>query len=123
MSDKPIEANGDLLGEDYNRQLLSPVIPQGVDRRNFLMRSAVGGAAAVMTGCATTPEEKAAKAVETLPPSAAAATVPLAQDLYVVMKSKGPVMTVSDEFYKVRPGPTSSNTVLLFCNQPKLRSK
>ena len=30
--------------------LLSQEVPSGVDRRNFLMRSAVGGAAAVMTG-------------------------------------------------------------------------
>ncbi len=31
--------------------LISLEIPHGVDRRSFLMRSAVGGAAAVMTGC------------------------------------------------------------------------
>src|SRR5262249_15419005 len=32
-------------------------------------------------------------------------------DLDVVKKSKGPVMTVVDEFYKVGPGPSSSHTI------------
>src|SRR5215467_16129831 len=35
----------------------------------------------------------------------------LSPDLEVVKKSKGPVMTVSDEFYKVGPGPSSSHTI------------
>jgi L-serine dehydratase len=35
----------------------------------------------------------------------------LSQDLDVVKKSKGPVMTVADEFYKVGPGPSSSHTI------------
>ena len=48
------------------RQLLSHDIPRGVDRRSFLMRTAVGGAAVVMTGCSPSPAEKTAKAVETL---------------------------------------------------------
>jgi L-serine dehydratase len=41
-----------------------------------------------------------------MPPEAA-----LAPDLDVVKKSKGPVMTVIDEFYKVGPGPSSSHTI------------
>jgi len=32
-------------------------------------------------------------------------------DLDVVKKSKGPVMTTIDEFYKVGPGPSSSHTI------------
>ena len=32
-------------------------------------------------------------------------------DLEVVKKSKGPVMTTLDEFYKVGPGPSSSHTI------------
>jgi len=36
---------------------------------------------------------------------------PLSPDLDVVKKSKGPVMTVVDEFYKVGPGPSSSHTI------------
>jgi L-serine dehydratase len=36
---------------------------------------------------------------------------PLSPDLNVVKKSKGPVMTTLDEFYKVGPGPSSSHTI------------
>ena len=35
----------------------------------------------------------------------------LSPDLNVVKKSKGPVMTVLEEFYKVGPGPSSSHTI------------
>ena len=94
------------------RPLISPEVPRGVDRRSFLIRSAVGGAAAVMTGCSPSPEEKTAKAAETAAPAPAApSTPPLASDLYVVMQEKGPVLTTVDEFYKVGPGPSSSHTI------------
>jgi L-serine dehydratase len=87
-------------------------IPEGVDRRGFLMRAAVGGAAAVMTGCAGSPEERTARAVATTPPpQAAPSTPPLAADLNVVQKGQGPVLTTVDEFYKVGPGPSSSHTI------------
>src|SRR5947209_12456481 len=102
-------ARGDELVADI-RQLISPEVPRGVDRRSFLMRSAVGGAAAVMTGCAASPEGKTAKAIETLPMAAPSAP-PLAEDLNVVMKAKGPILTTADEFYKVGPGPSSSHTI------------
>jgi L-serine dehydratase len=98
---------------DVNR-LVAREIPDGVDRRSFLMRAAVGGAAAVMTGCTSSPEQATAKATETAKPAAAAAAPsapPLAEDLYVSMKSKGPVLTTVDEFYKVGPGPSSSHTI------------
>src|SRR5262249_46862624 len=36
---------------------------------------------------------------------------PLAPDLNVVQKEKGPVLTTVDEFYKVGPGPSSSHTI------------
>src|SRR5215469_5760017 len=82
-------------------------IPPGVDRRSFLMRSAVIGAAALMTGRTLTREARAA--------SAAAAPskpqVPLSNSLNVVKSSKGPVMTTIEEFYKVGPGPSSSHTI------------
>ena len=76
----------------------------------FLMRNAVIGAAAVMTGDdldarsprRSRPRRKQAK------PKLGATHVP---DLDVVKKSKGPVMTVVDEFYKVGPGPSSSHTI------------
>src|SRR5512134_1988357 len=35
----------------------------------------------------------------------------LSPDLNTVKKSKGPVMTVLEEFYKVGPGPSSSHTI------------
>ena len=51
-------------------RLISQEIPPGVDRRNFLIRSAVGGAAAVMTGRTVSAEERTAMAIATLPPQA-----------------------------------------------------
>jgi L-serine dehydratase len=104
-------SSADPLGDP--RQLTAHEVPQGVDRRGFLMRTAVGGAAVVMTGCSASPEEKTAKAVATTPPAPAAApsTPPLSPDLYVVMQAKGPVLTTADEFYKVGPGPSSSHTI------------
>src|SRR3954465_2565505 len=83
--------------------------PAGFDRRSFLMRNAVIGAAAVMTGRTWTPEARAAQAAKeaeksSLPPLDSTSMSP---DLDVVKKSKGPVMTVVDEFYKVGPGPSS----------------
>jgi L-serine dehydratase len=93
------------------RPLVAHEAPKGVDRRSFLMRTAVGGAAAVMTGCSVSPAERTAKALDTLPPQAAPSTPPLAEDLHVVMKAKGPILTTVDEFYKVGPGPSSSHTI------------
>jgi L-serine dehydratase len=91
--------------------------PAGVDRRTFLMRNAVIGAAAVMTGTTWTPEARAeqaakeAKAAGTKVPGAKLGASPLSPDLAAVKNSKGPVMTVADEFYKVGPGPSSSHTI------------
>lgn len=86
-----------------------PAIPAGVDRRTFLMRNAVIGASAVMTGATWTPEARAQQAAkESVGPKKGTALSP---DLDVVKKSKGPVMTVVEEFYKVGPGPSSSHTI------------
>ena len=93
-----------------SEQLLSQEIPHGVDRRNFLIRSAVGGAAAVMMGHTVSAHERTAKAVATLP-QASSPKPPLAADLNVVKKGQGPVLTTADEFYKVGPGPSSSHTI------------
>lgn len=81
----------------------------GIDRRSFLMRNAAIGAAAVMTGTTWTPEARAQQAAK----EAAAPKLgsKLSPDLEVVKKSKGPIMTVVDEFYKVGPGPSSSHTI------------
>src|SRR3954452_25475810 len=86
-----------------------PKAATNVDRRAFLMRSATIGAAAVLTGC--TAEEKAEQ-VAAAPASPVVNKQPdLSPALNVVKKSKGPVMTTLDEFYKVGPGPSSSHTI------------
>ncbi len=113
-----IEKPGDVFQEDPladTTGLISPEVPPGVDRRNFLIRSAVGGAAAVMTGRYISAEERTAMAIATMPqakPAQAKGTPPpLAADLNVVKKGQGPVLTTVDEFYKVGPGPSSSHTI------------
>src|SRR5687768_17730588 len=97
-------------------RLISQEVPPGVDRRNFLIRSAVGGAAAVMTGRLVSAEERTAMAIATMPPQAKAPQAkgsppPLAPELNVVKRGQGPVLTTVDEFYKVGPGPSSSHTI------------
>jgi len=82
--------------------------PAGADRRAFLMRSAAIGAAAVITGC--TVEVKAQQVGGAAPPPATGAS-DLSPDLNVVKKSKVPIITTLDEFYKVGPGPSSSHTI------------
>ena len=94
---------------------LFPALPEvsalasNIDRRSFLMRNAAIGAAAVMTGNTWTPEARAQQAAKEAGAPKLGAT--LSPDLDVVAKSKGPVMTVADEFYKVGPGPSSSHTI------------
>ncbi len=84
-------------------------IASSLNRRAFIVRNAVIGAAMVMTGRNMTPEARAAQAEK----EAAAPKLgsKLSPDLDVVKKSKGPVMTLVDEFYKVGPGPSSSHTI------------
>ena len=77
------------------------------DRRSFLMRSAVISAAAVIMGRTLTDEALAAGASS----GGAQASPPLSPSLDVVKRSKGPVMTTIEEFYKVGPGPSSSHTI------------
>ncbi len=83
--------------------LLSQEIPPGVDRRTFLMRSAVVGATTVILGGSLSAEERTARSTAE-PPR-------VSPSLYVVQAQKGPVMTLLDEFYKVGPGPSSSHTI------------
>jgi L-serine dehydratase len=99
----------DKLPEDNNplgqldQQITSQNIPPGVDRRTFMMRSAVVASTAVITGRYLSAEERTNKSTGT-PPK-------LDPALNVVKKAKGPVMTTLDEFYKVGPGPSSSHTI------------
>src|SRR5689334_13109366 len=89
-------------------------LPENIDRRTFIIRNAVIGAAAAMTGTVWTTEARAQQAAKeaadksSLPPLDSTS---MSQDLDVVKRSKGPVMTVLDEFYKVGPGPSSSHTI------------
>jgi len=90
---------------------MQPQIPKGVDRRAFMMRSAMIGAMSVMTGSPISAQEKTEKAASTTAKTGTAPTPPLSPSLDVVKKGKGPVLTVIDEFYKVGPGPSSSHTI------------
>jgi L-serine dehydratase len=85
--------------------------PEGLDRRAFMMRSAVVGAAAVIAGCAppNQPQSSSTAPAAAAPPPTPASKV--SADLNVVKKAKGPVMTTLEEFYKVGPGPSSSHTI------------
>ena len=88
-------------------ETISPEVPAGVDRRTFLMRSAVIGAATVITGRTLSATEQTARATAAAP----ALPVTLSPELDVVKRSKGPIMTTLEEFYKVGPGPSSSHTI------------
>src|ERR1044072_5617856 len=94
------EENEGLLDSD---PLISQEIPPGVDRRTFLMRSAVVGATPVMLGRSLSAHERTLRSVA--PPPR------LSDQLAVVQAEKGPVLTTLDEFYKVGPGPSSSHTI------------
>ena len=78
--------------------------PEGSDRRSFMVRSAMATAIAVLTGRPVA----AFAATPAQPPIGAG---PVDPKLDVVKRSKGPVMTLVDEFYKVGPGPSSSHTI------------
>jgi len=84
-------------------------VPEGVDRRAFMMRSALVGAVAVLNGCSPATPQQQAAAPPPAPPAAPASK--LSPELDVVKKAKAPVMTTLEEFYKVGPGPSSSHTI------------
>jgi L-serine dehydratase len=116
MSNKEKIRAGDLNSKEHTDEagredplgrpgrLISQEIPPGVDRRTFLMRSALIGATAVILGQPVSAEERTKRSTTGSPP-------PLSNDLNVVQGKKGPVMTTLDEFYKVGPGPSSSHTI------------
>ncbi|HKB06869.1 MAG TPA: serine dehydratase beta chain, partial [Candidatus Polarisedimenticolia bacterium] len=98
--------------EDKNLPIADDIVPEevpaGVDRRAFMMRSAVAGAAAVIAGRPLTAAAAAPSAAPAGPPQSAGHMSPT---LNVVKASKGPIMTTIEEFYKVGPGPSSSHTI------------
>ena len=89
-----------------SNEVISADIPLGADRRTFLMRSSVIGAASVIIGGRISAQERTSRATAPAP-----TPVNLSANLDVVKKQKGPVMTTLDEFYKVGPGPSSSHTI------------
>ena len=76
-------------------------VPPGVDRRTFMMRSAVIGSAAVITGC-TMPEKQQTAAASAPPP---VVKEPISADLDVVRRSKGFLPSTPA---RSRPSPLSS---------------
>jgi L-serine dehydratase len=78
--------------------------PVGSDRRAFMMRSALAATIATLTG-----RPLAAYAAQ--PAKAPKLPAKLDGKLDVVRRSKGPVQTTVEEFYKVGPGPSSSHTI------------
>jgi L-serine dehydratase len=97
------EDRDDLLGNPED--LISREVPPGVARRDFLIRSAVVGAAAMMTGKGLLAAERTTEAVRSLPVFSSS------RGLFLQLAAKGPIMTTADEFYKVGPGPSSSHTI------------
>lgn len=85
-------------------------IPEGWDRRSFMMRSALAGALVSLTG---RPMAAYAQQPTTTPqtPPGTPPTPPLDPSLDVVRRSRGPIQTTIDEFYKIGPGPSSSHTI------------
>ena len=83
--------------------------PAGIDRRSFMMRTAMIGAVTVLSGCKPPTPKETAEQAASAPPTPP--KVSLSDSLEVVRQSKGPVMTTVEEFYKVGPGPSSSHTI------------
>ena len=78
--------------------------PAGSDRRTFMMRSAMATAVVALGGV---PNPLWAQA----PAGPPIGSAPVDPNLQVMKDTKGPVMTLVDEFYKVGPGPSSSHTI------------
>src|SRR5688572_4773989 len=78
--------------------------PLGSDRRAFMMRSALATAVAALSG-------RPLAAFAQTPAVDPVVNVGVDPSLDVVRRSRGPVMTLIDEFYKVGPGPSSSHTI------------
>ncbi len=89
--------------------------PSKTESATLLSRREVGLAAlavsagAILAGCSTPQQQTREKASSA--PAAAPPASNLSPELDVVKKSKGPIMTVLDEFYKMGPGPSSSHTM------------
>jgi L-serine dehydratase len=76
-----------------------------LSRREFGFVTLAASAGALLAGC----KEPGQPAATSAPPAAAGPA--LSSDLAVVQKSKGPILTTLEEFYKMGPGPSSSHTM------------
>jgi L-serine dehydratase len=94
---------GDAKGVGQTPDLDYTPPPLGSDRRTFMMRSALAAAIAALSG-----RPIAAFAQQQAQPPTPPALDP---NLDVVRRSRGPIQTTIDEFYKVGPGPSSSHTI------------
>ncbi len=83
------------------------LVPEGWDRRAFLMRTALATSIAALTG---NPIPASAQTPPVAPAPKPNGTK-LSPDLALNKTTKGPVMTLVDEMYKVGPGPSSSHTI------------
>jgi L-serine dehydratase len=84
----------------------------GFSRRELGRAALAAAATTVFASCSgpQSPQQTAEKGGS--PPATPAPPASnLSPDLDVVQKSKGPIMTVLDEFYKMGPGPSSSHTM------------
>ena len=93
------ENDGRGISQSSADDLNAKDIPAGVERRAFMMRSAVIGATAVIAGCSRSDVESP----ETIAAAAAKAPPPWSPELEVVKKAQKQVLTTLDEFYKVAP--------------------
>lgn len=107
------EKESNILDDNFSTEdplgsndLASGDAPAGLDRRDFLIRSAVVGAAALMTGKTISAAERTYDAARTMP-----AGLTITRGLQVHSSGKGPIMTTFDELFKVGPGPSSSHTI------------
>ena len=109
INSRPEDSVEDPLGSSLE-DLVTREISSNLDRRAFLMRSALIGAMGVITGRRASAQQIAASA-EPKGVAGGPGNVELSPTLAVVKEQKGPVLTILDEFYKVGPGPSSSHTI------------
>ncbi len=82
-----------------------------LSRRSFGLTVLGASAGALIAGCKPPAQEAPAAAASAAAPAAPPPTAGMSEDLNVVQKSKGHIMTTLDEFYKMGPGPSSSHTM------------
>jgi len=113
MADERINPTPEDNEEDPLSSSIEELVKQeassNLDRRAFLMRSALIGAMGVITGHRASGQIPAS--AEPKGVSGGPSNLALSPNLEVVKEQKGPVLTVLDEFYKVGPGPSSSHTI------------